>query len=184
MPQGPVVILGSGLGGLTLGRCLGQKGISSVIYERAKPTPRHRYGITLPPWAYKPLLDILNIDELTFRRRIAVDNLNQNGLGRISAGDVGSSTAFRANRNKLESMLREGQSIQLEHSLSSAAISDDSDSLELRFQNGLKLHPALDALGVHSQLRKSLLPEITIDVTAKLNSSSNKVTEICGWRLS
>lgn len=162
----PVAILGSGLGGLTLGRCLRQKGISSVIYERASSAPRHTYGITLQPWAYKPLLGILNIDELTFRRQVAVDNLNQNGVGRVSAGDAGSSTAFRANRNKLESMLREGQTIQQEHSLSSAAISDDDGSVELRFQNGLKLHPALvvDVLGVHSQLRKSLLPDVILDV--------------------
>lgn len=63
-------------------------------------------------------------------------------------------------------MLREGQIIQLEHSLSSAAISDDNGSVELRFQNVLKLRPTqvVDVLGVHSQLRKSLLPNITLDV--------------------
>ena len=112
------------------------------------------------------MLGILNIDELTFRRHVAVDNLNQDGIGRVSAGDAGSSTAFRASRNKLESMLREGQTIQLEHSLSSVAISNGNGSLELRFQNGLKLHPALvvDVLGVHSQLQESLLPDVTLDV--------------------
>ncbi len=166
MLQSPVVILGSGLGGLTLGRCLRQKGISSVIYERASSGPRHTYGITLQPWAYKPLLALLNIDELTFRRQVAVDNLNPNGLGRVSAGDAGNSLAFRANRSKLESMLREGQTIRLEHSLSSAVISDDDGSVELRFQSGLKLRPmqVVDTLGVHSQLRKSLLPDVSLEV--------------------
>ena len=162
----PVTILGSGLGGLTLSRCLGQKGISSVIYERTSSAPRHTYGITLQPWAYKPLLRILDIDELTFRRQLAVDNLNQNGVGRVLAGDTTSSTAFRANRNKLESILREGQTVRLENSLSSAAISDDDGSVELCFQNGSKLRPALvvDMLGVHSQLRKSLLPDVSLEV--------------------
>jgi 2-polyprenyl-6-methoxyphenol hydroxylase-like FAD-dependent oxidoreductase len=176
MSQSSVVILGSGLGGLTLGRCLRQKGISSVIYERASSVPRHTYGITLQPWAYKPLLGLLNIDELTFRRHVAVDSLNLNGVGRVSAGDAGSSTAFRANRNKLESMLREGQTVQLEHSLSSAAISDDDGSVELRFQNGLKLRPTqvVDVLGVHSQLRKSLLPDVTLDVQPFVVYSSKR----------
>ena len=166
MSQYSVAILGSGLGGLTLGRCLRQKGIKSVIYERALSAPRHTYGITLQPWAYKPLLSILNIDELTLRRHVAVDDLKGNGVGRILAGDAENSTAFRANRNKLESILSEGQNIQLDHSLSSVAISDDDGSVELQFQNGFKLHPTLvvDALGVHSQLRKSLLPDVTLEV--------------------
>ncbi len=166
MSQPSVVILGAGLGGLTLGRCLRQKGISSIIYEKASSRPRHTYGITLQPWAYKPLLDILDIDEVTLRRHVAVDNLNRNGIGRVSAGEVEHSTAFRANRNKLESMLREGQTIQLEHSLVEAALSDDSGSVELQFEHGLKLCPALvvDTLGVHSRLRKSLLPDVTPDI--------------------
>jgi hypothetical protein len=139
MPQPPIAILRSGLGGLTLGHCLRQKGIPSVIYDRAPSTPRHTYGVTLEPCAYKPLLSIHNIDELTFRKHVAVGNLNQDGVGPVSAGDSKSPTAFRANRNKLESMLKEGQIIQLEHSLSSATISDDDGSVEMLFQNGSKL---------------------------------------------
>lgn len=74
-------------------------------------------------------------------------------------------------------MLREGQTIQLEHSLSSAAISDDDDgSVELRFQNGLKLRPTLvvDVLGVHSQLRKSLRPDVTLEVQPFVVYSSKR----------
>lgn len=88
MSQSSVAILGSGLGGLTLGRCLRKKGISSVIYERASSVSRHAYGITLKPWAYKPLLGITQIDELTFRGHVAVDNLNLIGVGQVSAGDA------------------------------------------------------------------------------------------------
>jgi 2-polyprenyl-6-methoxyphenol hydroxylase-like FAD-dependent oxidoreductase len=166
MSQSTVVILGSGLGGLTLGRCLLKKGISSVIYDRAPSVPRHSYGITLQPWAYKPLLGLLDLDELTFRKKVAVDGLKLDGLGRVSAGDVGSLVAFRANRNKLESMLREGQTVHLEHSLSSAVVSDGDGSVELQFQNGLKLRPTrvVDTLGVHSQLRKSLLADVKFEV--------------------
>ena len=162
MSQPSVTILGAGLSGLTLGRCLRRKGISSVIYDRASESPRHTYGITLLPWAYKPLLEVLELDEDIFKKRLAVDSIDQNGGGHISNREVTRSTAFRANRSKFELMLREGQDIHFEHSLSSAAIQEDG-KVEIFFQNGLKLRPALvvDAEGVHSHLRKALLPEIT-----------------------
>ena len=41
MPQQPILILGAGIGGLTLGRCLRKEGISFVIYEKATSSPRH-----------------------------------------------------------------------------------------------------------------------------------------------
>ena len=165
MARSPIAILGAGLGGLTLGRCLRRKGIPSIFYERASSAPRHAYGITLEPWAYKPLLGILNIDELTFRKQVAVDGLNEDGLGRVSAGEATGSVAFRANRSKLESMLREELTIRSEHALSSATISNDG-LVDLLFQNGTKIHPTqvVDAEGVHSQLRKSLLPDFKLEV--------------------
>ena len=162
----PIAILGAGIAGLTLGRCLRQKGISSVIYDRASSTPRHSYGITLEPRAYKPLLDVLNIDEHTFRKQLAVDNIVQDGISKLSSGDPESSTAFRANRAKLESMLREGQTIRTNHELASASIMDDSGWVELRFEPNttIQVPQVVDALGVHSPLRKSLLPDVKPEV--------------------
>lgn len=165
MPQPPIVILGAGIAGLTLGRCLRQKGISSVIYDRASAGSRHSYGITLDPWAYKPLLGILDIDELSFRKQVAVDSPKQEGVGHVSANDSGNSTAFRANRSKMESLLSEGQTIRRERFLS-AAVLDDNGSVELQFENGSKVRRSIivDALGVHSRLRQSLLPDIGLEV--------------------
>ena len=45
MAQQPIVIVGAGIAGLTLGRCLKQKGISTVLLERYTQSPRHTYGI-------------------------------------------------------------------------------------------------------------------------------------------
>lgn len=166
MPQTPhVAILGSGIAGLTLGRCLLKKGIRSVIYERASSAPRNKYGITLQPWAYEPLLKALDMDEKTFRELVAVDHPSPNGVGRISTGDLASCVAFRANRMKLESILKEGQTVEAEHSLESARL-PDSRSVELQFQDGKTLRPTqvIDTLGVHSQLRKSLLPDVPLEV--------------------
>ena len=168
MTRPSVVILGAGLSGLTLGRCLRLKGISSVIYERAPSTTRNNYGITLQPWAYESLLGVLGMDEMTFRKHVAVDSNRNDGIGRLSPQDSGSRTAFRANRNKLELLLGEGQTIKLNHMLSSAKVSQSKDSVELQFENGLEIRPAVvvDALGVHSQLRKSLLPDAVPSVQA------------------
>ena len=181
MPSNSIVILGSGIGGLTLGRCLRKKGISSVIYERASSAPRHTYGITLESWAYRPLLKILDMDEHTFRRRLAVDSLYHGGVGKPNPNDradvdTTQPTSFRACRNKLESILREGQLINLEHSLSSARLLEDPSKVELTFQNNLKLTPAVvvDVMGVHSQLRKSLLPKSTLRVLPYVVFSSKR----------
>jgi 2-polyprenyl-6-methoxyphenol hydroxylase-like FAD-dependent oxidoreductase len=101
-----------------------------------------------------------------FRHWVAVDNSRQDGVSRVSMGEEASSTPFRVNWNKLESILREGQTFQLEHSLSAATIPEDGTKVELSFQSGLKLRPTLvvDALGIQSQLRKSLLPGITSEM--------------------
>jgi FAD binding domain len=80
--------------------------------------------------------------------------------------DTTQDTSFRASRNKLESILNEGQVINLHHSLSSAKLLQDQSKVELLFHNDLKLTPTVvvDMMGVHSQLRKSLLPNATLRV--------------------
>ena len=166
MSNPAVVILGAGLGGLTLGRCLRHKGITSVIYDRASQTPRHTYGITLKPSTYKPLSRVLGLDEDAFQNQLTVDSVGIDGNAQVSTEDERSSIPFRVNRSKLESMLREAQDIKFEHHLTSAAILESSDGVELFFKNGVELRPGLvvDATGVHSSLRKALLPEIQPEV--------------------
>ncbi|KAL7951412.1 hypothetical protein V8C42DRAFT_304045 [Trichoderma barbatum] len=68
-----------------------------------------------------PLVDILGLDEFTFRRRIAVDG-SLGGSGSIDPKAIiyprtVSSTSFRAHRGKLEVLLREGVDVQWGHSL-------------------------------------------------------------------
>lgn len=116
-------------------------------------------------------LKILDMNEHTFRRRLAVDSLYHGGMGRQNPNDSSNvdttqNTSFRASRNKLESILREGQVINLDHSLSSAKLLEDQSKVELLFHNGLKLTPTVvvDMMGVHSQLRNSLLPDATLRV--------------------
>ena len=86
MSQPTISIVGAGIGGLTLGRCLLQRGIRAVLYEKASSSSRHTYAITLQPSSYRPLLKVLNVDEATFKARVAVDagiggsgNINSEG---------------------------------------------------------------------------------------------------------
>ncbi|KAF7513535.1 hypothetical protein GJ744_008829 [Endocarpon pusillum] len=172
MPQQPLVILGAGIGGLTLGRCLRKEGIPSVIYEKATSSKRHNYGITLHKWAYTPLLQMLNIDEHSFRRQLAVDSLHHAGIGELYSHEsqalrTNTSGSFRANRFKLERLLREGQDIKWEHDLSPVRMASDlARSTSLTFQNSLAISSSfvVDALGVHSPLRTSLLPDYNFNV--------------------
>lgn len=171
MSKQPIVILGSGIGGLTLARYLRQKGISSIIYDRVTSSPRHSYGITLYRWAYKPLLQVLGIDENSFRRRTAVNSLYHAGTGKVYpegstlSRDLSPGT-FRANRSKLERLLKEGQEIHQEHALRDAKASLEGGCTNLIFQNDVEVNSSfiVDTLGVHSQLRKSLLPQYSLNI--------------------
>lgn len=167
----PISIIGAGIAGLTLGRVLLHRGIPTILYEKASSKPRFNYSITLHATAYRPLRKILGFDDETFKRRVAVD-AESGGNGKIGRGvdlpdhqclyDTHSS--FRANRNKLEQLLREGLDIRWEHTLQS--IEPISPGTELRFQNGqacpAKVIVAAD--GVHSSVRKLLELPTKLDV--------------------
>jgi 2-polyprenyl-6-methoxyphenol hydroxylase-like FAD-dependent oxidoreductase len=160
MSQPTISIVGAGIGGLTLGRCLLQRGIRAVLYEKAANKPRHSYAITLQPAAYRPLLKVLNIDENTFKNRVAVDG-GVGGTGNINTEGYGyrnlEPSSFRVNRGKLEDLLREGLDVRWEHALQSV---DTNGSLSLEFANGQTVDSdiVIGAEGPHSVLRKQLLP--------------------------
>lgn len=163
MPQQPVRIIGAGIGGLTLGRCLLKHGVPAVLYERMPPTPRHGYGVTLHASSYMPLLDILGLDEFTFRRRTAVDaSLGGNGhiepRSMVYPGNT-NSVSFRAHREKLEKLLREGLDVQWEHPLEK--VEETSSGVALCLQNGQRIESScvIGVDGPHSNTRKSLSPD-------------------------
>lgn len=163
MPQQPVRIIGAGIGGLTLGRCLLKHGVPAVLYERMPSNSPHSYGVTLHASSYMPLLEILGLDECTFRRRIAVDGLlgwngNLESISTVSLGHE-NSTSFRTNRGKFENLLREGLDIRWGHSLERAE--QKSSKTTLYFQNGQNIETScvIGADGPHSNTRKSLSPD-------------------------
>lgn len=133
----PITIIGAGLAGLTLGRCLKHKGIRAVIYERAPSSPRYGYGITLHSSTYQPLLGMLQMDESTFRDQLAVDaGLNFNG--NLSVGSLPSSS-FRCHRGRLEQLLRGSQEINWALTLKDVEISPQSQTISAVFENGKRV---------------------------------------------
>ena len=154
MSQQPVCIIGAGLAGLTLGRCLRQRGIPAIIFEKASSPARSTYGITVHPWAVDPLLTVLGVtDEAAFRTSVAVNDQHTPGT-------------LRAHRAKLESHLRNGLEIRWDHTLTSVQVRSPDDII-LQFQNGRRVESALviAADGIHSAVRKLLLPRsVELDI--------------------
>ena len=168
MSMPPIVIAGAGLAGLTLGRCLKQKGIPSILFERVSSSPRHNYGITLHPWAYQPLLNILQMDESSFRERFSTD-ATKSGMGSVS-GDAqltGVDTTpgtFRCHRGRLEQFLREDQEIKWGHKIKDIETSPHKVIVRIQDEQPIESNFLIGADGVHSQVRKSLAPDIQLKI--------------------
>ncbi|RYO55142.1 hypothetical protein AA0116_g9624 [Alternaria tenuissima] len=162
----PIPIIGAGIAGLTLSRSLLHRGIPTIIYEKSSSNPRFNYAITLHSTAYQPLLEVLNLDDVAFKKRVAVD-AEDGGAGTIGeqvdlpshGGLYATTSSFRANRAKLEHLLREGLDIRWKHSLQ--GVQRTQKGPRIRFSNGESWSSGklvIGADGVHSDLRKLLLP--------------------------
>ncbi|KAH0292762.1 FAD/NAD(P)-binding domain-containing protein [Aureobasidium namibiae CBS 147.97] len=167
-PQ-PLSIIGAGLGGVTLGKALLERGIPVVLYDRASSASRHGYGISLHASTYKPLLNMLKMDEQTFRKSVAVDAaVGGNGAidpkKLICPRDV-TSSSFRAHRERLEKLIRQGLDIKWESGLEKLEQTPNGTTLYL--QNGNSIEGQIcvvGADGVHSTTRKSILREAGLEV--------------------
>lgn len=167
--QQPISIIGAGIGGLTLARCLLRRGIRSVVHEQASSSSRHRYGITLHEWAYRPLLKVLEIDEITFKKRTAVNSQieadidNQTETIAIDPhrlGSRGEAGSFRAHRQKVEDLLRKGLDIRWNNALERLEFNHTGVILHMQDGQSIKQNCVVGADGVHANSRKSVLPDI------------------------
>lgn len=179
MASRPITIVGAGLAGLTLGRCLRQHGIAAVVLERVSSSPRYNYGITLHPWAFQPLLHVLQMDESTFKEKLAIDRQSisdGSGMGEVTGNSMapGIDTTpgtFRCHRGRLEMLLQEGQDIRWEHTVQDVKASSDGGKgegesivVQLKEEQPVEAEVLIGTDGVHSQIRKSLAPGIDLKV--------------------
>ena len=164
----PITIAGAGIAGLTLGKCLAHKGVPSLLLERYNSSPRYNYGITLHPWAYRPLLQVLQMDESTFRETLSIDTLH-GGIGRITGDNMptGLETSpgtFRCHRGRLERLLREDQNIRWEYNIQNVTTSHQNVEIHIVDEKPVETRVLIGTDGVHSQVRKSLAPDIQLKV--------------------
>ncbi|KAL8829306.1 MAG: hypothetical protein Q9170_006227 [Blastenia crenularia] len=164
----PIAIVGAGLAGLTLGRCLRQHGVAAVVLERVSSSPRYNYAITLHPWAFQPLLNILQMDEGLFREKLAIDSV-RHGTGKVPEGALApginaDSATFRCHRGRLEKLLQEGQDIRWGHTVQDVTTSSQGIVVQLKDAKPLDAKVLIGTDGVHSQVRKSLAPHIELKV--------------------
>ena len=165
----PIVIAGAGLAGVTLGRCLLSKGIRSVIIEKASPSPRrHDYSIDLYSWAYRPLLGVLGLEEAAFKERLLVSSrgssADESSNRAFFEGDNGSQDHFRCHRGRLEMLLREGLDIKWSATVTKAEPGRRFVIAEVDDEKVIETALLVAADGVHSAVRKSLVPDIEPDV--------------------
>jgi tyrosinase len=166
-PNNPrIAIVGAGLGGLTLSLFLKQRGITAVLYDRAKSAQRYNYGITLYASTYRPLLKLLSIDESAFRKQVAVDS-QKDGAGRVAdLEDRGLSDAIRCNRGRLEALLHDKLDVKWEKTLQSVQRASGGNEKTLKFEDGSTT--IVDLLfgcdGPHSATRQSLLSSAKLQI--------------------
>lgn len=132
-----------------------------MVYERdslQQANTRHGYGITLRRSVYQPLLHILSLDEASFRHKLAVDTaLEGNGC----VGPHQDKSLFRANRRRLEELLRGGLDIRWDHELAELKPSEDiSKGVEVVFRSGPRVQSSViaGADGPHSRVRTVVSP--------------------------
>ncbi|KAF8866424.1 FAD/NAD(P)-binding domain-containing protein [Acephala macrosclerotiorum] len=165
----PIHIVGAGIAGLTLARCLKNRGIQAVIFEKNPSPAKHNYGITLQPRTCQALLKTLKTDAHSFCRRVAVDSLIDGkdlvGSKENSGSDIGILQAPpRAHCGRLEGVLRENLKIEWGHVLDN--VSMDGPKLLLEFKNKENVYSKfiIDTSGVHSQVKRAFVPKPNLSV--------------------
>ena len=160
-------IIGAGIGGLTLARCLKNKGIQAVIFEKDPSPARHNYGISLLPRTCQALLNVLKMEESTFCQRVAVDGV-VGGEGRFYPEKTQASKSlespFRAHRGRLEAVLGESLDIEWGHVLADVSRNGEEHVLNFKDKDEVQSNFLVDASGVHSSVRKSLLPGSELNI--------------------
>jgi len=108
------------------------------------------------------------MDETTFRDTLSID-AGRGGTGKmtrdtLAPGIETENGTFRCHRGKLEKMLQEGQDIRWEHTVQDVKASPQGIVIQMKDQKALEAEILIGTDGVHSQVRKSLIPSIELKV--------------------
>ena len=149
--------MGAGLGGMVLGQCLKAKNIPVTILEKASASPRFSYSITLHRSVYQRLLPVLQMDEASFIQKCSI------GAAGVLMDSVATPT-FHCHRGRLEGILRKDLDIRWEQCVNTVQITPQG--ILMRVENGpmQEIDTLIGADGVHSLIRKSLVPSCDLNV--------------------
>ncbi|CAN9283122.1 unnamed protein product [Alternaria alternata] len=163
-----VLILGGGIGGLTVAQALRKKGISFSIFERDPEQNSRNQGWSIGlhtilddlkasiPDDMPSLETVFHLHPLKFPSQLAVyqaqDPSQRHGVTDDRAGKL-----LRANRRRLREFLSTG--IQVEFAKQAAGIKEDDHSITVNFTDGTSANGdfLVGADGVHSIVRRHLL---------------------------
>lgn len=173
----PIIIVGSGIAGLTLARVLAKHRIPFRVVEKASPSRREGYGISLRAWATQPLCDEIGMDHQAFIAACAADaGINGHGLidpvlydlhtleplTKPEAAPTGSpsTSVFRANRDRIRTTLMAEFDVKFDVSLEWIDKSEMPRKIKARLSNGELIEGCLlvGADGVYSTVRSMTMP--------------------------
>ncbi|PMD25117.1 FAD/NAD(P)-binding domain-containing protein [Hyaloscypha hepaticicola] len=161
-PHSTIHIIGAGIGGLTLAKCLKNKGIQAIVFEKNPSPAQHSYGISLQTKTCQALMKVLGINEPTFWKRVAVDG-SIGGRGLIMSKDIREAAAeygVRTHRGRVEGLLRESLDIRWGHVLENVSNNGAKHILKFRGKDDIRSDFLVDTSGAHSPVRRSLLPGV------------------------
>jgi 2-polyprenyl-6-methoxyphenol hydroxylase-like FAD-dependent oxidoreductase len=140
-----VLILGGGIGGLTVAQALRKKGISFSIFERDPEQNSRNQGWSIGlhtilddlkasiPDDMPSLETVFHLHPLKFPSQLAVYQA-QDPSQRHGVTDDGAGKLLRANRRRLREFLSTG--IQVEFAKQAAGIKEDDHSITVNFTDG------------------------------------------------
>ena len=158
----PVLIVGAGLASLALARTLLKRNVPFRVLEASPELRKYSYGLTLLPWAYKPLASVLKCGTATELTKITATDSAIGGVGTVCTDFKDAYTgaslltaqqsrdAYRCSRNKLTQLLVQGVSIQYGSKVEQ--VENTSNGVLVHFEDGKTLEGSLavGADGVHS----------------------------------
>ncbi|KAL0031237.1 hypothetical protein WJX77_010786 [Trebouxia sp. C0004] len=173
----PVLIVGAGLAGLSLARTLSSYRVPVRIFEASPEIRKYSYGITLLSWAYQPLVSTLKLGSVEQLKAATATDAQVGGSGLISAQVKDAYTgatllsesprepkapqSYRCSRFKLGQLLAQGLDIEFGCKLD--RVEQKASGVQLHFEGGKTAQGSLivAADGIHSVVRKGLLPAVT-----------------------
>lgn len=153
-----IIIVGAGLGGLTLARYLNAHMVEFRIFEQSDEQREQGFGLTLQPPVTELLPPLLQLSFKDFKNAVAVDRKDGTIIpqlmdfvtGEVAQANTYPSDAIRSNRKRLRLIIQGSLNIEFNHKLIS--IREANGTVVAGFANGVEVSGNLliAADGIHS----------------------------------